>query len=420
MKILWLCNIVLPDFSREFGIKKNPFGGWMTGMLHQMEKREDVEICLCFPIFDSNRLKEGVHNGHEYYTFLCDMSMGTYTTEMVKEFERILEESKPDIVHIWGTEYAHSGAMLEACNKKNILDRAVINIQGLVSVYSKHYLTGIPEKAQSLRAEQGKSIEEEKVSFEKHGKYEIESIRRVRHVIGRTDWDRACVEAINPEINYYFCNEILRDIFYEEAGTWRYERCQKHSIFVSQASYPVKGFHYLLHALPIIVRKYSDTQVYVAGADILADINTNPYAKYLGELINQFKLSDHICFLGNLSEEHIIRQYRCANVFVCPSVIENSPNSLKEARLIGTPAVVSYVGGSYSELDFGIDAFLYPHNEPALMAYYICRVFENKDDLCTKLSESSTAKVLKKNNPEKTMECNVEIYKKIIENISNR
>lgn len=47
----------------------------------------------------------------------------------------------------------------------------------------------------------------------------------VKHVIGRTDWVRACIEAINPDIQYHFCNEILRDRFYEEAGSWKYENC---------------------------------------------------------------------------------------------------------------------------------------------------------------------------------------------------
>ena len=98
IKVLWLCNIVLPDFSQEFGIKKNPFGGWMTGMLHQLEKRNDVDICLCFPIIDEKRLKDGKCNGHEYYTFLCDMDADTYRPEMVEAFEKILEDSRPDIV----------------------------------------------------------------------------------------------------------------------------------------------------------------------------------------------------------------------------------------------------------------------------------------------------------------------------------
>jgi len=414
IKILWLCNIVLPDFSDEFDIKKNPYGGWMTGMLHQLEKREDVNICLCFPIFDSNRRKDGISNGHEYYSFLCDMDAETYSTEMVEAFEKILEKSGPDIVHIWGTEYSHTGAMLQACNAKGILSRAIVNIQGLVSVCSKHYLSGLPEEIQKLKCDSGMSIEEEKLLFEKHGKCEIESIRMVKHVIGRTDWDRACVEAINPRVNYYFCNEILRDIFYEEAGTWRYEECQKFSIFVSQASYPIKGFHYLLEALPIVIGRFPDTQVYVAGTDILGGLNEKPYASYLKKLIEQFDLVNHISFLGNLNEVQMIQQYKKANVFLSASTIENESNSLSESKILGVPSIASFVGGVCNRINTCVDGFLYPHDEPALMAYYICKIFENKNDLCTQFSKNSVRRVLEENNPQQTAECNVQIYKTIL------
>lgn len=413
IKVLWLCNIVLPDFSQEFGIKKNPFGGWMTGMLHELEKRDDVNISLCFPIIDKNRLKDGECNGHKYYTFLCDMTAEMYSIEMVEVFEEILEDSKPDIVHIWGTEYSHTAAMLQACARDGLLNRAVVNIQGLVSVCAKHYLSGIPEEYQKLKIGNKVSIEEERNLFKRHEKCEIESIRLVKHVIGRTDWDRACAEAINPTIYYHFCNEILRDIFYKEAGTWRYENCQKESIFVSQASYPVKGVHYLLEALPIVIRKFPNTQVYIAGANIIDTAEENPYACYLKKLMKQFGVTNHISFLGNLNEEQMVRQYRKANVFVSPSLIENESNSLSEAKIIGLPSVVSFVGGVCNRIESGRDGFLYPYDEPILMAYYICKIFENKDNLCKKFSENSVKKILNQNDPKRTAECTMKIYKKI-------
>ncbi len=413
MKVLWLCNIVLPDFSQEFGIKKNPFGGWMTGMLHELEKREDIDICLCFPIFDSIRLKDGKYNGHEYYTFLCDMDAETYSIEMVDVFERILRKSRPDIVHIWGTEYPHTAAMLQACTRRNMLDRSVINIQGLVSVCYTHYLSGVPGEYRKLKLDDSRSLEEDRELFAKHGKCETESIKTVKHAVGRTDWDRACTEAINPGIHYHFCNEILRDMFYAEAGTWRYEKCRKHSIFVSQASYPVKGFHYLLQALPVVIQKFPDTQVYVAGADILEGIDENPYSLYLNRLMKQLGLMNHITFLGSINESEMIKQYRNANVFVSASTIENESNSLSEAKIIGVPSVASFVGGVCNRINSGWDGFLYPYDEPMMMAYYICRIFENKDNLCGRFSENSVKKVLDLNDPKRVADCNVMIYREI-------
>ncbi len=417
MKILWLCNIILPDFSQEFAVKKSPYGGWMTGMLHELEKEEGLDLSLCFPIRDKSRLKEGVCNKHHYYTFLCDLEDEGYDWKMVEDFEAILEKSGPDVVHIWGTEYPHSAAMILACKKRGMLGRVAVNIQGLVSVCQKHYLSGIPEEYRKLKDKNGKTLEDGRDLFKKHGKYEIESLKAVKHVIGRTDWDRACVEAVNPRAQYHFCNEILRDIFYQHAGRWEYEGCQKYSIFVSQASYPVKGFHYLLQALPMIVQKFPDTQVYVAGANVMAEKEGNPYGAYLWSLVEQFGLSRYVNFLDRLDEEEMARQYRLANVFVSPSVIENSPNSLSEARMIGVPTVVSYVGGAYCGMEFNKDGFLYPYHEPALLAYYVCKIFENKEGLCDKFSKCSVEKELRQKCAKATADCNIQIYEEII-NIS--
>ncbi len=416
-KVLWLCNIVLPDFSQEFAIKRNPFGGWMTGMLHELEKRGDMDISLCFPIRDSKRLKDGNCHGHNYYSFICDMNAETYHVDMVDRFETILEKAMPDIIHIWGTEYPHTAAMLLACRKKGVLERSVVHIQGLVSVCARHYMPGVPFEYTTLKYEDGTSMEEDKNIFEKHGKCEDESLKMVKHVIGRTDWDRACVEAKNPHISYHFCEEILRASFYRYAGAWKYEECQKHSIFVSQASYPVKGFHYLLQALPVIIQRFPDTQVYVAGADIMAGKKRQPYAEYLKELINQMSVSNHINFVGNLDEAQMALQYKKANVFVSASTIENSPNSLREARMVGTPSVISFVGGAYNGIESKKDGFLYPYDEPALLAYYVCTLFENKDDICTYVSENSSQKMRKQSEPEAIAQCNAMIYEEILNSL---
>lgn len=120
----------------------------------------------------------------------------------------------------------------------------------------------------------------------------------------------------------------------------------------------------MLEALTIIIRKFPEKRVYVAGVDILVGIDENPYALYLHNLIEKFYLSDYISFLGNLNEGQMVQHYRNSNVFVCSSTIENSPNSLKETRIIGVLTVISYVGGSYSKISFGEDGFLYPYDEP--------------------------------------------------------
>ena len=69
MKVLWLCNLVLPDFSGEFGLRKYYVGGWMTSMLHRLEEKKEVDVAVCCPIIDPHRARDGVCKGHRYYSF---------------------------------------------------------------------------------------------------------------------------------------------------------------------------------------------------------------------------------------------------------------------------------------------------------------------------------------------------------------
>lgn len=103
--------------------------------------------------------------------------------------------------------------------------------------------------------------------MQQRGEYEKELIKTVSHIIGRTSWDRANTWAINPNAQYHFCNETLRPQFYRT--NWDYEKCNKHTIFLSQGYYPLKGIQQVLHALPLILSHYPDTKILVAGNNFI-------------------------------------------------------------------------------------------------------------------------------------------------------
>ena len=57
------------------------------------------------------------------------------------------------------------------------------------------------------------------------------------------------------------------------------------------------------------------------------------------------------------------------------STIENSPNSVGEAMLLGCPVVSSCVGGVPDMLEHGREGFLYQASVPYMLAWYVKRVF---------------------------------------------
>ena len=378
MKILWLGNIVLPRISEELGLPKVFVGGWMVGISEKIGHDYENELCY---VFDSKSNIEGKNIFYRYYGVACNPhGSKKLGRDYVDRLKGILLKEKPEVIHIWGTENQHSLAMVEAAKEMGMIDRVVVSIQGLVSVYSKHYCAYLPESVIHGRTLkdliQGNLLKRTRI-FEEKGTFERETIREVKHVIGRTDWDKAITWEINPTVNYHFNNETLRDEFY--SGKWSYDRAEKHSIFVSQAHYPIKGLHLVLEAMIILKAHYSDIKLYVGGKNYynIKSYRQNAYEKYILKKISENSLRDSVIFTGNLSAEEMKKQYLKCNVFVSVSSIENSPNSVGEAMLLGVPVIASRVGGVHNMLHDGEEGYLYPADEPYILAFYIKELFEN-------------------------------------------
>lgn len=422
MKILWLCNLIPAPIAREIHGPAQNIGGWLNVLMDTLGKNTDYKLTVLFPISKRESALQGKAGSISYYSFFQNTKKPEcYDLKQELFFETLLEKTKPDIVHLWGSEYPHTLAMVNACEKKGILPHAVISIQGLVSICARHYYAYLPGKiirGKTLRdLVRWDGIRETKKHFDIRGSHEKKALQKIHHVIGRTEWDLACTQMINPNISYHQGNEILRTGFYE--GNWRLESCEKHSIFISQWGYPLKGFHIFLEAFKIILKEYPDAKLITTGKDLFhaskkERLKQTYYDRYIIRLITKWDLEKNIIFLGRqLNEAEMKVQYLSAHVFVLPSAIENSPNSLGEAMLLGTPAIASNVGGISSMLTHGKEGFAYPFDEPYMLAHYIKRIFQD-DVLAEKLSNAERQKAAKTHN----IQNNINAYYQIYESIS--
>src|SRR5690606_3430119 len=121
------------------------------------------------------------------------------------------------------------------------------------------------------------------------------------------------------------------------------------------------------------------------------------------------KVFNQIQFLGMLSEEQMIVEYQKAHVFICPSSIENSPNSIGEAQIIGTPVISSYVGGVPDMVEHGLTGLLYRFEEVEMLAMHIKSIFEN-DEKALQLSKYGIAAAEKRHNMETILHDTLEAY----------
>lgn len=377
MKILWINNVAIPRIQNmTVNDNKMVYGGWLTGLSDNLLKNKEIDLCICYP----SKSKECVVKGKkDNFSFLA---LTMKNKKYCLEFSNILDSYRPDVIHFFGTEFMWSYELCKICQEKNLMDRVVISIQGLVSEIQKYYFNGMKftDKNYFTLSELKANATMRAIlkDYRQRAVSEVAELKMVKNVIGRTTWDEACVRFINKNINYFFCNETLRKEFYD--GEWTLNRCEKHTIYVSQAGKPLKGFHKLVEALKIIVEYYPDVKINVGGTNVIDSsiLRGSGYGLYLKRMIQQNDLSNHINFLGVLTAEEVKECLLNSNVFVSASSIENSSNSLGEAMLLGVPCVSSDVGGVTDMMTHKVDGFVYPFDDSNLLAFYIMKIFENE------------------------------------------
>ena len=377
MKVLWITNIMLPPLCEALNFPVPVVGGWMYSSAAKLIEDNSINLAVA-TVYQGKEYKDIQIGSIRYFLLPLNGCSNLKYNKRLEQYWRIIKRSfNPGVVHIHGTEYPHGLAYVRACGGENV----VVSIQGLLSCIYHYYYAGftiidIIKHITFRDILKQDNIFRQRNKMKKRSKYEKELITSVNHIIGRTSWDKAHVWAINSNAKYYHCNETLRPEFYKHK--WTYENCEKHSIFMSQAASPIKGLHMMLKALYKVKKFYPDVTLYIAGDDITkrAWYRLSGYGKIIKNMIHKYSLNGQVIFTGPLDEKAICDRYLRSNLFVCPSSIENSPNSLGEAQLLGLPYLAAYVGGTPDLVKYNEDR-LYRFEEYEMLAWKICNVFDS-------------------------------------------
>lgn len=384
MKVLWVSLVPFPPLCKEMGIEEPAHCGWLYSSAQALLSLEpSIELgvivdshCSGYQVFEVQGIR---------YYMIPSRSMAVIDKHQLNDCVKAIEDFSPDLIHIHGTEFSLAKAVCMAGKDKA---RIIANIQGLAGPYTRYADGGLSFREKlfnitPLDFYRGTFLLRARSVMRKRAACENAVLSRLTDVIGRTDWDQAHVKAVNPKINYHFLNETLRDSFYEEPR-WSLSRCKRHTIFVSNSGQPLKGAHQVIKALPLILREFPDTIVNFCGSSVMSNdwrvmIRFQGYHLYLRRLVKKLGLQDHVRFLGTLNEHQMKQAFLDAHVYVMPSAIENSPNSLCEAQILGVPVVASYCGGTPNLLTDKETGYFYRYEEYEMLAQIIARLFRQQD-----------------------------------------
>jgi len=220
MKILWFSNTA--GSAAEYLKIDSTGGGWLKSLENLIKGQVELHIAFYYPRYSEAFEYNGIH----YYPICKNwwklrMCINLFHEKFIDKedieiYNKIINEVKPDLIHIHGTENPFG------CLIGSISIPVVVSIQGNATVYYHKFFSGI-ERAKLLTKFFFCSSFRDipfLISFGKVYKRlarmrdrETRNLNKCKYIIGRTDWDYRITRVLAPDSKYFHGDEVLRSAF---------------------------------------------------------------------------------------------------------------------------------------------------------------------------------------------------------------
>lgn len=413
MRVLWFSGVEMPAVSGS----KLKRGGWIEGYRLALEKYHP-QIRLGIAAYSATPFPRFSSGNSEYFSIQrrpvhskLEEIIRRWQHVSVDDFEvsqylSIIAEFKPDLIHIHGTENPF-GLVLEKIDVPSVL-----SIQANIARYNEKLFVDYPksEVVRNLFTKEfliGQGILHKRMTWNRYLAVERKIMETCQNFIGRTKWDLSVAESFHPDCRYFHCDEVMDDEYYRIE--WKKPKNDVFIVYCTSSNAFFKGAIILTKAVSIMKRQGLQINLRMAGVNKNSDI---------GRIIDRESRADGINssieFLGRISPEQIIKEMLAADCFVLPSHIDNSPNSLCEAMLIGMPCIASNVGGIPSLIEDNETGFLFDDINPNMLAEKIIEMKENPARALS-LAKNARRAALTRHDRRKVSDDLVRIYDQVMQ-----
>ena len=242
-------------------------------------------------------------------------------------------------------------------------------------------------------------------TFKKNALREEKILKDNKYFLGRTHWDKSIVNFFNSDAKYYVCQESLRDVFINSNDLWEFKNSSKVKLFSVISGPLYKGIDFVLKTARLL---FEHTKINfewsICGVDSLS---------FFEEV---YKIdADKVCVnaIGILSQNDLKNRLISSSLFIHPSYIENSPNSVCEAQSLGIPVIATNVGGISSLIKNKETGFLVPANDSVKLAHTIKKYHRN-ESILKKISNNAIKEAAIRHDPNKIKNTLISIYKNVL------
>jgi len=325
MKVVWICYSVDNELQNFFPKNKiQEKAPWISSLKKGFLNYKDIELHIISPNYYINRNINFKYNGINYHFYKLYIILPkkiysflriNYLTEfwLYKYYiSKIIENIKPDIIHLFGTENSeYSAGILPLVNKYPIF----VTIQGFRNkVPDNNYIN------------KQRKIIENKI------------LQNVTNFGIRTNYMKEYILLYNKNAKFYwhiipFPKPVLTQFGQDLENT-------KYDVVFWGRVVPDKGIEDLIYALSFCQKEKNDISLLICGPI------ENKYLNKLKNIITNLNLIHNIYFTGWIdSREELFNLVAQAKICVLPTHYDNLPGTVLESMYLGIPVIVNNVDG---------------------------------------------------------------------------
>lgn len=384
-RILWLAPFPIP------GQSSHP-APWILTLAERLGREPDIELTI---LSYSGKAEDKEVRYHLPFFTLVVLQSPSWKLDLLTLYQRRImimrnwlkrHHRAYDVIHIHGTEHQYEVAAIDIPVGK------VVSIQGLLH----RCLPVLPERM-SIR----------RVGWMLGAWYEKRYIRRYRHFSCRTHWDSASIRALNPGAVLHHSWEMMRPAFWMAEPVDFSKNC---TVLFMGGCNDLKGIGEMLRVMDYVKQQRVGMRLKVVGACRPEQL------KRLAERLSLSVLdfgADVEC-TGPLDAAGVVAAMQGSFCLFHPSHIDNSPNSVCEAQVLGLPVIATEVGGVASLIQHGETGLLVRPFDIGDMQCMLLQLFGDKA-LQQRLSAVARAVAAQRHHSDTILAHTKEIYTKTYE-----
>lgn len=367
MRVLWFTN---SPSKYDQGKHSYHGGGWIESLEELIVEQKEIELAISF--FHNEGFQKEQKGNTLYYPIFKKAAKNTPFTSVINglrgAIEReeiiipklleVIEDFKPDIIQVFGTEGVFASV------QKHTQVPIVIHLQGLITPCLNSYFPPNQSKCNLIFSRNfiiknltGRGVFSSYNRFKRQSLREKSYFANAKNIMGRTAWDYSVSRIYSPNSHYFHIDEVLRPCFYNHFKV-HYELNKTIKLVSTLSDTIYKGVDVVLKCAKILKQQ---TNINFIWQVIGLDRSSNLLCHFVESLqIDPEKYN--VEFLGKKTSNELISIILEADLFIHPSYIDNSPNSVCEAQIMGIPVIACNVGGLSTLIEDDETGILVPSN----------------------------------------------------------